>query len=63
MVSTGLLVNRPFTVHLRAEIDLEVLGVVKDVEESTTLIKLGDAERGERRSTWSHESSHDSQDE
>lgn len=36
--------NRPATVHLRAEIDLEVLGVVKDIEEGAALVKLGDAE-------------------
>lgn len=34
----------PSAVHLRAEIDLEVLGVVKDVEEGAALVKLGDAE-------------------
>lgn len=36
--------DRPSAVHLRAEIDLEVLGVVKDVEEGAALVKLGDAE-------------------
>ncbi len=36
--------NRPFTVHLCTEIDLEVLGIVKHVEESTALVKFGDAE-------------------
>lgn len=35
--------DRPSAVHLRAEIDLEVLGVVKDVEEGAALVKLGDA--------------------
>lgn len=36
--------NRPFTVHLCAEVDLEVLSIVEDVEEGTALVKLGDAE-------------------
>lgn len=36
--------DRPSAVHLRAEIDLEVLCVVKDVEEGAALVKLGDAE-------------------
>lgn len=38
--------------HLCTEVDLEVLCIVKDVEEGTALVKLGDAE--ERRSTVSH---------
>lgn len=43
--------NRPFTVHLCTEVDLEVLSIVKDVQEGTALVKLGDAE--ERWSTVS----------
>lgn len=35
--------DQPFTVHLCAEIDLEVLCIVKDVEEGTAFVKLGDA--------------------
>lgn len=38
--------------HLCAEIDLEVFGVVKDVEKGTAFIKLGDAE--EKQSTVSY---------
>lgn len=30
--------------HLRTEINLEVLCIVKDVEEGAPLVKLGDAE-------------------
>lgn len=43
--------NRPFTVHLCAEVDLEVLSIVEDVEEGTALVKLGDA--GEKQLTVS----------
>lgn len=42
--------DRPSAVHLCAEIDLEVLGVVKDVEEGAALVKLGDAE--EEKKHW-----------
>lgn len=41
--------DRPSAVHLRAEIDLEVLGVVKDVEEGAALVKLGDAEEKKKK--------------
>lgn len=41
--------------HLRAEINLEVLGVVKDVEEGAALVKLGDAEeKNEKETTERH---------
>lgn len=36
--------HQPPAVNLCAEVDLEVLGVVKDVQESAALVKLGDAE-------------------
>lgn len=36
--------HQPSAVNLCAEVDLEVLGVVKDVQESAALVKLGDAE-------------------
>ena len=42
--------DRPFAVHLRAEVDLEVLRVVKHIEEGAALIKLGDAAENE----WTH---------
>lgn len=35
--------HQPSAVNLCAEVDLEVLGVVKDVQESAALVKLGDA--------------------
>lgn len=44
--------NRPFTVHLCAEIDLEVLCIVKHVEEGTALVKLGDAEEKRITVSW-----------
>lgn len=37
--------HQPPAVNLRAEVDLEVLSVVKDVQESAALVKLGDAEQ------------------
>lgn len=40
----------PSAVNLRAEVDLEVLGVVKDVQESAALVKLGDAEETVQKS-------------
>lgn len=33
--------------NLRAEVDLEVLGVVKDVQEGAALLELGDAEEAQ----------------
>lgn len=30
--------------HLRTEVDLKVLGIVKDVEKGAALVELGDAE-------------------
>lgn len=46
--------SRPFAVHLCAEVDLEVLCVVKDVEEGTALVKLGNAEeRKKSHHQWS----------
>lgn len=33
--------------HLRTEVDLEVLCIVEDIEEGTALVKLGDA--GEKK--------------
>ena len=36
--------DRPFTVRLSAEVDLEVLRVVQHVQEGTALVKLGNAE-------------------
>ncbi len=44
--------DQPFTVHLCAEIDLEVLCIVKDVEEGTALVKLGDAEEKQFTVSW-----------
>lgn len=38
--------------HLRTEIDLEVLCIVKDVEEGTPLVKLGDAEEKQLTVSW-----------
>lgn len=46
--------DRPSAVHLRAEIDLEVLGVVKDVEEGAALVKFGDAEEKNKYKTPEH---------
>lgn len=46
--------DRPSAVHLRAEIDLEVLGVLKNVEEGAALVKLGDAEEKKRPKTTEH---------
>lgn len=44
--------DQPFTVHLCTEIDLEVLCIVKDVEEGTALVKLGDAEEKQSTVIW-----------
>lgn len=44
--------NRPFTVHLCAEVDLEVLSIVEDVEEGTALVKLGDAGEKQLIVSW-----------
>lgn len=46
--------HRPAAVNLCAEVDLEVLGVVKDVQEGAALIKLGDAEETQRKVRESH---------
>lgn len=42
------MVNEPFTVHLGAEVDLEVVGIVEDVQEGTALVEFGDAAERER---------------
>lgn len=50
--------HTPSAVNLCAEVDLEVLGVVKDVQEGAALIKLGDAEETQSKVREEPEKSH-----